>query len=197
MHTLLLCVAVTTLGIDVGWQRMPGGGMEYMIQLDPQTLESLRLGSAIQSDIPINAGEIRSYRITVGKERLPHETPSLPAPTPPSFKTPELKFAHPIERTEKRSFSASNPPRPFASDLGEKPLSERAAVFVNSPETTPKPHEMITEKATSDNSPDRTSRPWMPLTVTLLGLFASVGANIYLSWIAWDARRQLRQRPPV
>jgi hypothetical protein len=32
---------------------------------------------------------------------------------------------------------------------------------------------------------------WFPLTITLL-LFVSVGANLYLAWIAWDARTRCR-----
>jgi hypothetical protein len=30
------------------------------------------------------------------------------------------------------------------------------------------------------------SRPWGPLLMTVLGLFASLGFNFYLGWIAWD-----------
>ncbi|MCA9168144.1 MAG: hypothetical protein KDB23_10770 [Planctomycetales bacterium] len=30
------------------------------------------------------------------------------------------------------------------------------------------------------------SRPWWPLTLAIIGLFASICFNIYLGWIAWD-----------
>jgi hypothetical protein len=33
--------------------------------------------------------------------------------------------------------------------------------------------------------------PWLPLTVTLL-LFLSIGGNVYLAWVAWDARNRSR-----
>ena len=53
MNTLTICcVAAATLGINVGWQRLPEGGMEYIIQLDPQSLEALRAGQPVQSDVP-------------------------------------------------------------------------------------------------------------------------------------------------
>ncbi len=39
MYTLALWVATAAVGIDVGWQRLPEGGMQYIIQLDPHTLE--------------------------------------------------------------------------------------------------------------------------------------------------------------
>jgi hypothetical protein len=31
-----------------------------------------------------------------------------------------------------------------------------------------------------------TDRPWAPLLMAVLALFASIGFNLYLSWIAWD-----------
>jgi hypothetical protein len=142
MCALVICVAAATLGIDVGWERLPDGGMEYIIQLDPQTLESLRTGQAIQSDIPPSAGEVRSYRIMVGGKKLPRETP----PTP----------------------------KKLTPDPLVKPLPERPAVFVDPAGQTSPPTSDIAVK------------PWLPLTLALLGLFASLGTNIYLGWIAWD-----------
>jgi hypothetical protein len=35
-------------------------------------------------------------------------------------------------------------------------------------------------------------KPWLPLSLTLLGLFASLGANVYLVWIAAGLRRRYR-----
>lgn len=155
MHALLLCFASVAVGIEVGWQRMPEGGMEYIIQLDPQTLETLRAGRTIHSDIPPAAGEVRSYRIVVGTKKLPHETP----PTP----------------------------RPLAPDPGLKPLAERTAAFMQPTDVSGKPQPM----PKVDVLPEEPQKPWLPLTVTLLGLFASLGANVFLGWIAWDFRRQL------
>ena len=36
------------------------------------------------------------------------------------------------------------------------------------------------------------SKPWMALVFTLLLLFASLGGNVYLLWIAGDLRRRYR-----
>jgi len=124
MNTMLVYVAAATLGFQVGWQRLPEGGMQYIIQLDPQTLDALRDGQPIQSDIPSDAGEIRSYRIVMGAgmSKPPREAPPPPAPVTPA----------PVEP----------------------------------------------------------AKPWLPLTLTLLGLFASLGANAFLGWIAWGFRRR-------
>ncbi len=113
MNAVLVYVAAATLGFQVGWQRLPEGGMEYIIQLDQTSLDALRDGQPIQSDVLAKAGQIRSYRIQFGTGELKQETPS---------------------ETE----------------------------------------------------------PWLPMMLTLLGLFASVGANIFLGWVVLGLRRRCK-----
>jgi hypothetical protein len=155
MNTLCFCIATALLGIDVGWQRMPEGGMEYIIQLDAQTMESLRMGRAVQSDIPPAAGPVRSYRIIVGSKPLPHEAPPI---------------AH----------------EALSPDPNVKKLSEHTAIY-SEPKPTPQTPNIVPAIETSLKEP---TKPWLPLIYTLLGLFASLGANAFLGWIAWDYRRQ-------
>jgi hypothetical protein len=47
-------------------------------------------------------------------------------------------------------------------------------------------------KAATQSSPEQPAKPWLPLTFTLFGLFASLGANVFLGWIAWDSRQRCR-----
>jgi hypothetical protein len=183
MHALMICLATATMGIDVGWQRLPEGGMEYIIQLDPQTLETLRAGQVIQSDIPPNAGEIRSYRIVVGAKKLPRETPP-----PVASPIPKLMEPKPIEPNEARLTAPyALPPNP-----GVKRLAEQPAHFMEPPSTAaaakPQP------KPTSETQSEQPQKPWLPLTFTLLGLFASLGANVFLGWIAWESRQRYRAK---
>ena len=114
----ILQIAAATLGFDVGWQRLPEGGMEYIIQLDPQTLAALQAGQPIQSDIPTAAGEVRSYRIVLGKAKLPRDMP--PAPT---IRNPMLS----------KTIVPNEPPPltlpSLTSDLGVKPHSGQPAIF--------------------------------------------------------------------
>lgn len=164
MHTLLLCLATVTVGIEVGWQEMPEGGMEYIIQLDPQTLESLTAGQAIQSDIHPKAGEIRSYRILVGKQPLPRETPPEPEE------------------------SSSAAPKTLPSGSAGKPFPGQTMAYE-------KPDQSVQQgqrssKTPPKSQPDQPAKPWLPLTFTLLGLFASIGLNMFLGWIAWDSRQR-------
>lgn len=171
MYTLALWVATAAVGIDVGWQRLPEGGMQYIIQLDPHTLEhtieALRAGEALESDIPPRAGEIRSYRIIVGTGHLPQDKPLAPPPTP-----------KPIE------------PKAIEPKTVDRPAREPVAPAVfDSPSAAAK----LPPKPAAEVSPEKPAPPWLPLTVTLLGLFASLGANGFLLWIAWGARQQLRR----
>ena len=142
MNTLLAYVAAATLGFHVGWERLPDGGMEYIIELDPTSIEALRDKRSLGSDIPAAAGEIRAFRIVMGSGQPKRETPlpKPPAPQakplpPPAKPTPSPAKPAPVE-----------PPRPAQSSI--------------------------------------------PLTLTILGLFASLGANVFLAWIAWGFRRR-------
>jgi len=75
-------LAAATLGLDVGWQPLPDGGFEYIIQIEPETLESLKNGEDLRSEIPPFLRGVRSYRITVGNAPLPHEGEPPPVTVP-------------------------------------------------------------------------------------------------------------------
>ncbi len=69
----MLLLAAASFGVDFGWQPIAGGGVEYIIQIEPELLESLASGRAdIVSEIPPFLRGVRSYRITVGTGPLPH-----------------------------------------------------------------------------------------------------------------------------
>lgn len=86
MTGVLTLVAATAIGINVGWQPLSNGGFEYIIQIEPQTLESLQRGEDITSLLPPSVQGLRGYRITMGNAPLPHQDeppPSEPAPSAP------------------------------------------------------------------------------------------------------------------
>ena len=157
MGTIMVCLAAAMLGVDVGWQRLPDGGMEYIIQIEPQTLEALRAGEAIRSDVPAEAGDIRSYRIEVGsKKKLTRDKPAAP--------------------------------QRLAPDPAVKPLRGQPATFVEPNGASPA--EKPPAQAPAAVSPEQPAKPWLALTFALFGLFASLGGNFYLGWIAWDMRKR-------
>ncbi|NLF07031.1 MAG: hypothetical protein GX594_03495 [Pirellulaceae bacterium] len=169
MNLLIISIAAASLGVDFGWNRLPDGGSEYIIQLDRQTLDALRDGQPIQSDVMPGAGDVRSFRIIVGDGILAKEPPlGRPSASLAVDDSPQL------------------PPNPLLADPAVKPLSNYARPAEKPVIEEPKP--------AADGAPaaEQPARPWLPLTLTLLGLFASLGANVYLGWINHGLRRRRR-----
>lgn len=71
MNVVALTLLTTVLGVDVGWQPLGDGGFEYIIQIEPQLLDTLKSGNDLVSDLPPELWGVRTYRITVGNGRLP------------------------------------------------------------------------------------------------------------------------------
>ncbi len=127
MQAAWLMVALSTLGVDVGWQPLVGGGFEYIIQIEPETLEALRAGQDITSFIPPELRGVRQYRITVGRGPVPRQgqPPQVPAEvtaTPP---------AQPTRSLLGNSRSPASSPPPATLPLGSPPGSPSATQFRN------------------------------------------------------------------
>ena len=84
MWTGIFCVTTMALGIDAGWRPAEQGGMELVIQVEPQGLETLRAGQPLSGDVPVK--DVREFTIRVGTEPLPRKFPSA-APANPSTTT--------------------------------------------------------------------------------------------------------------
>jgi hypothetical protein len=141
MNALLICIAAASLGWKTGHERLPEGGMEYIIQLDAPAIDALQRGQPLSSYIRTDIGQVRSFRVVMGTGDPKCETP-WPAP---AVKSPTPKAA-------------------------ESPAAPKAV------ETPPQP--------------ETPGKPWLPLTLTLLALFASLGLNVFLGWIAVGLRRR-------
>lgn len=80
MTGVLVCLSAAVLGVDFGWQPLTDGGIEYIIQIEPQMLDSLQEGQSLSSALPSSGHNIRRYRIVVGTAELPHHGEPLPEP---------------------------------------------------------------------------------------------------------------------
>jgi hypothetical protein len=186
MHALLLCLATAAIGIEAGWERLPEGGMRYIINIEPQSVDAMKGGDPLESDIPAGAGEIRAFRLVMGKKLLPHDIP------PATAKAAEPKTAEPKMAEAKMPDRPlpSPAPRPLMPDPGSHALGEQQANY-----QTPPPSTAAAKPATpaGDVAAEKPAVPWLPLTATLLGLIASLSANVFLGWVTWDARQRLRK----
>ncbi len=67
----VLATSITAAGVDYGWQPTNGGDLEYVIQIEPALLESLKSGQEITSEIPPELAGVRRFRIRVGSGPVP------------------------------------------------------------------------------------------------------------------------------
>ena len=126
MHTFLLCIATASVGIQAGWQRMPEGGMQYIIQLDPETLQSLREGAELESDIPPSAGEVRSYKILVGRSSSRVRRRLPPKAAAPQVLSPDLG-GKPLPAVRRCSWNRRARPRPPSRNPKPRRKSRRSS----------------------------------------------------------------------
>jgi hypothetical protein len=212
MYGCIVCLAAAVVGVDVGWVRLPEGGLQYQIQIAPEAVEALKSGQAIESDIPRNVKDIREYRITVGREKLKQETP--PA-DPPAKTTSNDLFNRPLATDDPFARSpasgiagvpASKPwpsppspspftptPRALSPDPGVKPLAEQPASFTQPAPTAgseAKPEAPAEPAPTTDA--EKIRRLWMYLIASLVALAASLAWNAFLFWMLREARRRYR-----
>ena len=80
MNALILMIATTAVSVEAGWLPLSDGGVEYIIQIEPNALDTLLRQSDVESEIPPNL-DVRRVRITVGTSKLPRQSaPNSPNP---------------------------------------------------------------------------------------------------------------------
>lgn len=84
MGVNVVCLAAVLLGIDARWPPLPGGGVRYVVQIEPHLLDRLRSGAveAVRSDVPPYVNDVRAYQIAVGTQRLPRHAPAADVSLP-------------------------------------------------------------------------------------------------------------------
>ena len=206
MTAIALFAAATLLGVNVGWQPTPDGGVEYIIQIPPQAIESFVPGRRSKATSRRRCSARCNLRIIVGNKTLPRTLPAHPAGEPKAMpaekgpageqkapaekgpavdqKEPEPEKRPAVEQKEPEIGVTAAAPAPLPSNPASKPLTGQAAVF-----NEPAPAEARPVVAGSGMP---AAKPWLPLWLTAVALFASLGANVYLGWIAVDVRRRWR-----
>ena len=123
MHAAILGVAMSLLGVKVGWEVDADRSVVYVIQLDAGDMDRFRIDGVIESDIPPQVKNVRRVRIELAtllalppvQELLPKEE-SLARPPSPSPSTPPSP--EPSKRQGQRSFGAQTKTSgPATSDL--------------------------------------------------------------------------------
>lgn len=122
-----MLLLVAALGVDYGWQPDGGGGVEYVIQVQPDQWDNVkRLGEISSTIDPEVQGRVSRVIIRVGNERLPRVTPPLPRNT----QTSSYNQFQPGTPTNARTNpSSTNPSNHVAAvDLTPVPIPEMADI---------------------------------------------------------------------
>jgi hypothetical protein len=197
------------MGLDVGWRPLPGGGVEYIIQIAPHELEVFKQEKSIEGDIPAHLRDIRSYRIVVGNDVLPRQDPPKSSPTAATAKTPTSPAWPDIPTSPsgqgKGKAAAYNPFSALTSlwdkyPVGQSPSGpskrpgeqESAAAKKTGADSTPEEKSPKVErpapKEASREPAKETPKSSGPFTVVMVALLGSLGGNLYMGWITWETR---------
>jgi len=249
----VVLVPAIARAVNFGWQELPEGGIEYLVQVEPDLLDSFRK-EGFTSDIPKGLRDIRRIRIVVGVGQLPHQG-DINGPPPAAVEPPtEHKAADDIppllpQKTSNdpavssQTSAEGNVPDNGAIDKGASTIADAAhditqplpffqsgsAKHIHPMETMPDEASSRSADASASSNhaspasaamettvqprlnkgeagvtagfgaaPDDqrdtagAAKPWLPLMGSLLCLFASLAANVYLVWIHVATRSKYR-----
>jgi hypothetical protein len=198
MHATILGVAVSLLGVRVGWEVPDDRSVVYVVQLDADDLDRFRTDRLIESDVPPQVKNIRRLRIELAtrfsspprQDSLPKEEPPPRSPSPSSSPSPEA----PKRQTERSFGTQTKLPGPGAAKTDDwllppderKELKEKQAALA----AKSGPEAKSGKQGESPSHGAAASRPWLPPGVALCG---SLGANLYFFWMWMDARGRYRR----
>lgn len=211
MMPTTLFLAASLLGVDAGWQPISDHEMEYIIQIEPELLETLKAGKPLTSEIPAHLYGVRRYRIVVGRESLPRieqapdrregtDAVTHTGPTPVELSPGELG-GNPSPPTVTSRAGQLSPPHSYSVDPGVPSPIERASHesaeedrmrLVTEPAPA-KPKQDVPQNGKTRLVSQTATRPWLPLVLCLVSLCLSIGGNLYLGWITWDTRHRYQR----
>lgn len=137
MNGIVILMSMAALGVDYGWQPGRDGQLEYIVQIEPELLESLQRGAEIVSEIHPDARGVRRFRIRVGTGPLPRLGRTRPESSPARLSTTDSPGAFPAAGGVDAAAGTGLGPRlqieppPSADGAGDaaRPSSDRSPVL--------------------------------------------------------------------
>jgi hypothetical protein len=216
MSPTFACLAFACVGVNFGYQPGPKGGLELLVQISPETFQSLRPGDPISVAVTGEAQQVPPSQITVrvDNEPLPHRLPqaiSSPAASAPPAVAPNGPAA-PIRDSRATPANATMPiASPGGPSLGapDGQTTVRVAPPGGTPVTGQSNPAMASQSVGGasdsgqagasripdlahigiggDSSAATIDRPWLAMCLFVIALAASNG---YVGWLFYDARQR-------
>ena len=198
MHAIILGATLSLIGIEAGWRPLPGGGVEYIIQVDPREADILLREKGFSSDVPSHLRDVRVCRIKIGTDVLeqidpPQQSVSGTRPTEP------FPFGSGTQgRSGKKSWLLGKPAEPPPDAAAKSKRESQRAVgeegkglFPFEKKSEGDKRAKDTKTTAAEDESEQSGGSWWPLTL-MLALLGSFGGNLYLGWITWETRNRYR-----
>jgi hypothetical protein len=141
LSSAMILLILAAAGIQWGWEPNAGGGNTYIVQVEPELIDTFR-EHGFSSDVPPDLRDIRRIEIRVGADALPHQgetvlkvpdkvagdatkPPRLDAAAEAAAKHASSEEPHLADAAEPHLADAVEPPKnlPKAADVARLPHS--------------------------------------------------------------------------
>jgi hypothetical protein len=185
------------VGVDLGYRPTTNGRVEFIIQISPAMLQTLRPDDPIEVDADPGAQTARPshFTITTGNAPLPHILPPA-AMIPPE--TAPIVPANPVLQTggtkSATPYGAADSSSRYPPPQGSSAANPGAIFNGTNQQDSQSPANSAEAKYGALPQVDSNGTSWQPstgwwLTMTLL-VIALAASNGYVGWLFWDARQR-------
>jgi hypothetical protein len=222
LSATIVLLALAATGVQFGSEALPGGGNTYIVQVEPELIDSFRK-EGFASDVPPGLRDIRRIEIRVGTAPLPNQgltalkvpTNGLSDSTKPRLDVPAADpgSKHISGTGEPKIESGQNAPKKLPVDVAANPLAgpREPTVDQTSFQSRERPvpgadggpsaadRTLANTQAVPGGkraaSPNDSDSEWasIPLLAALGALIVSAAANLYLGWVHVGTRRRYHE----
>jgi hypothetical protein len=174
-------MAVATLLIDYGWRALDGGGHEYIIQVPPELIDTLR-AEGLESYVPPDVRDVRRIRIQVGSGALAEQEGSGESP---ASGISEIKAAKPASRDSAAAAEdLASADDASGTRTAKYPSQSPADAAADSPQTA--------ANEPSDEGAQAQVLDLDLLTLFQIGLGLAAAVIVFLGWLHLSMRARYR-----
>jgi hypothetical protein len=189
MFGTILCLAAVTLGVEFGWEPNDNGGLEYIIQISPESLEGFQGGKPLWSDFPRDLRGLQTIRFQVGEGELPRK--ELPAKKPIGLELPSINDKKKATSTSSEDAVVVPKPKTVDSAAKIKPAEAEPAIFT-SPVESEEPFKSNKLPGKEDANSANAEKPWTLFWAVVSLAVGLAAALVYLVWVHIGMRNRYR-----